>query len=91
MKGQYFKKGFPSSFCNFCLFRLLDQCPSGMEPEATRWGKLLYPMPVHTANKVREKSLAALQIGLPLILKDQDHQDAISQNLVSDLQMVCFS
>ena len=66
----------------------MEQCPDGMEKETVKWAKLMYPMLVHTAGKVRERALIAMDRGMPLILKNKDDQDAISGDLVQDLKVV---
>ena len=72
----------------FVVFRLLDQCPDGMEAETVKWAKLVYPMLVNTVSKVRERALAAMYRGLPLILKNGTNIDVISGDLLQDLQVV---
>ena len=70
------------------IFRLLDQCPDGMESETVKWAKLIYPMLVNTVSKVRERALTAMNRGLPLILKNGTNIEAIGGDLLQDLQVV---
>ncbi|KAG8432320.1 hypothetical protein GDO86_016820 [Hymenochirus boettgeri] len=58
------------------VIRLLEQAPAQMTQEAVRWSKLVIPLVVHSAPKVRLRAATALEIGLPVLL--QKHQDVSS-------------
>ena len=60
-----------------------------MKSETVKWTKLMYPMLVHAAGKVRERALVAMDRGMPLILNNKDYQETISGDLVQDLKVVC--
>ena len=59
-----------------------------MEVLATRWGKLVYPLMLHGAPRLRERALGAMELAMPALLK---HQDEISKCLLPDLKAVSTS
>lgn len=66
-------------------FRLLEQLPQQMEPHAVRWGKLVYPLLLHGAPKLRERALVAVDLGMPAMLK---HREELGKTLMADLKAV---
>ncbi|ELT97270.1 hypothetical protein CAPTEDRAFT_113923, partial [Capitella teleta] len=64
------------------IIRLLEQLPDAMVPEAPTWGRLLYPILLHSAPKVRERAMFAMNLGLPAMLQ---HKDKIAKTLPADL------
>ena len=50
---------------------------------ASRWAKLVYPLVVHSAHKIRERSALALQLGLDGL---QQHSAEVIPSLVPDLK-----
>ena len=59
-----------------------------MEAETVKWAKVICPMVVNTVVKVREKGFIAMKLGLPIMLKNKQHLDAISKHLMDDLKVV---
>ncbi|XP_053327182.1 telomere-associated protein RIF1 [Spea bombifrons] len=65
------------------IIRLLEQAPTQMGDEAVRWAKLIIPLVVHSAPKVRLRGATALEIGLPLLLKKQQEVSVVTEQLMS--------
>ncbi|CAH2305477.1 telomere-associated RIF1 isoform X2 [Pelobates cultripes] len=65
------------------IIRLLDQAPTQMTDEAVRWAKLIIPLVVHSAPKVRLRSATALEIGMPVLLKKQQEVAVVTEQLMS--------
>ncbi|XP_048862268.1 telomere-associated protein RIF1 [Brienomyrus brachyistius] len=65
------------------VIRLLEQAPVQMGEAAVQWAKLVIPLVVHSASKVRLRAAAALEMGLPLLLKKQQEVAAIIEPLMS--------
>ncbi|XP_059198916.1 telomere-associated protein RIF1 [Centropristis striata] len=65
------------------IIRLLEQVPAPMGEGALRWAKLVIPLVVHSASKVRLRAAAALEMGLPLLLEKQTEVAAIIEPLMS--------
>lgn len=63
--------------------RLLEQVPAQMGEWAVCWAKLVIPLVVHSASKVRLRAAAALEMGLPLLLQKQMEVAAIVEPLMS--------
>ncbi|KAL4635539.1 telomere-associated protein RIF1 isoform X1 [Arapaima gigas] len=63
--------------------RLLEQAPIQMGEGAVRWAKLVIPLVVHSASKVRLRAGAALEMGMPLLLEKQQEVAAIIEPLMS--------
>uniref|UniRef100_A0A674CZM1 Replication timing regulatory factor 1 n=1 Tax=Salmo trutta TaxID=8032 RepID=A0A674CZM1_SALTR len=66
-----------------CLCRLLDQAPAQMGEHAVQWAKLVIPLVVHSASKVRLRAAAALEMGLPLLMEKQKEVSAIIEPIMS--------
>ena len=54
-----------------------------MPSYASRWAKLIYPLLVHSAHKIRERSAFAIQQGLPAL---KAHRAEIISTLIPDLK-----
>ena len=65
-----------------CVSRLLEQAPVQMGVAAVRWSKLVIPMVVHSASKVRLRAAAAMELGLPLLLERQNEVAAVIEPLM---------
>ncbi|KAG9348751.1 hypothetical protein JZ751_029068 [Albula glossodonta] len=65
------------------VIRLLEQTPSQMGEGAVQWVKLVIPLVVHSASKVRLRAAAALEMGLPLLLQKQQDVAAVIEPLMS--------
>ncbi|XP_078537876.1 telomere-associated protein RIF1 isoform X2 [Lissotriton helveticus] len=65
------------------VIRLLEQTPTQMGEEAARWAKLVIPLVVHSAPRVRLRGATALEIGMPLLLQKQQDVAAITEPLMS--------
>ncbi|XP_051937781.1 telomere-associated protein RIF1 isoform X2 [Hippocampus zosterae] len=65
------------------VIRLLEQVPAQMGEWAVCWAKLVIPLVVHSASKVRLRAAAALEMGLPLLLQNQMEVAAIIEPLMS--------
>ncbi|XP_077073107.1 telomere-associated protein RIF1 [Siphateles boraxobius] len=67
------------------VIRLLEQAPSQMAAGAVCWAKLVVPLVVHSANKVRLRAAAALELGMPLLLEKQQEVAAIVEPMMSSM------
>uniref|UniRef100_A0A9J8D1C3 Replication timing regulatory factor 1 n=1 Tax=Cyprinus carpio carpio TaxID=630221 RepID=A0A9J8D1C3_CYPCA len=67
------------------IIRLLEQAPSQMAAGAVCWAKLVIPLVVHSANKVRLRAAAALELGLPLLLEKQQEVATIVEPMMSSM------
>uniref|UniRef100_M3ZE66 Replication timing regulatory factor 1 n=1 Tax=Xiphophorus maculatus TaxID=8083 RepID=M3ZE66_XIPMA len=65
------------------IIRLLEQVPTPMCDGAVRWAKLVVPLVVHSASKVRLRAAAALEMGIPLLLAKQMEVAAIIEPMMS--------
>ncbi|OCT61061.1 replication timing regulatory factor 1 S homeolog isoform X1 [Xenopus laevis] len=65
------------------VIRLLEQAPTQMTHEAVRWSKLIIPLVVHSAPKVRLRAATSLEIGLPLLLQKQQDVSALTEQLMT--------
>eukprot|EP00063_Salmo_salar_P045990 XP_014020825.1 PREDICTED: telomere-associated protein RIF1-like isoform X3 [Salmo salar] len=65
------------------IIRLLDQAPAEMGEHAVQWAKLVIPLVVHSASKVRLRAAAALEMGLPLLMEKQKEVSAIIEPIMS--------
>ncbi|XP_073503310.1 telomere-associated protein RIF1 isoform X2 [Phyllobates terribilis] len=65
------------------IIRLLEQTPAQMTSEAVRWAKLIIPLVVHSAPKVRIKAATVLEIGVPLLLQKQQEVSALTEQLMT--------
>uniref|UniRef100_A0A673KT30 Telomere-associated protein RIF1-like n=2 Tax=Sinocyclocheilus rhinocerous TaxID=307959 RepID=A0A673KT30_9TELE len=67
------------------IIRLLEQAPSQMAAGAVCWANLVIPLVVHSANKVRLRAAAALELGMPLLLEKQQEVAAIVEPMMSSM------
>ncbi|XP_067299841.1 telomere-associated protein RIF1 [Pseudorasbora parva] len=67
------------------IIRLLEQAPTQMAAGAVCWAKLVIPLVVHSANKVRLRAAAALEMGMPLLLEKQQEVAAIVEPMMSSM------
>ncbi|XDV30581.1 hypothetical protein PO909_033469 [Leuciscus waleckii] len=67
------------------VIRLLEQAPTQMADGAVCWAKLVVPLVVHSANKVRLRAAAALELGMPLLLEKQQEVAAIVEPMMSSM------
>ncbi|XP_042619526.1 telomere-associated protein RIF1-like [Cyprinus carpio] len=67
------------------VIRLLEQAPSQMAAGAVCWANLVIPLVVHSANKVRLRAAAALELGMPLLLEKQQEVAAIVEPMMSSM------
>ncbi|KAG7453450.1 telomere-associated protein RIF1 [Solea senegalensis] len=65
------------------IIRMLEQAPAQMGEGAVRWAKLVIPLVVHSASKVRLRAAAAMEMGMPLLLGKQMEVAAIIEPLMS--------
>uniref|UniRef100_A0A8C7LL09 Replication timing regulatory factor 1 n=1 Tax=Oncorhynchus mykiss TaxID=8022 RepID=A0A8C7LL09_ONCMY len=65
------------------VISLLEQASAQMGEDAVQWAKLVIPLVVHSASKVRLRAAAALEMGLPLLLEKQKEVAAIVEPLMS--------
>ncbi|XP_067372207.1 telomere-associated protein RIF1 isoform X2 [Channa argus] len=78
------------------VIRMLEQVPAQMGEGAVRWAKLVIPLVVHSAPKVRLRAAAAMEMGMPLVLDKQTEVAAVieplmSTKLVPELQKLFMS
>ncbi|XP_060945167.1 telomere-associated protein RIF1 [Limanda limanda] len=78
------------------IIRLLEQVPAPMGDGAVRWAKLVIPLVVHSASKVRLRAAAAMEMGMPLLLEKQTGVAAIIEpmmatKLIPELQKLFMS
>ncbi|XP_034429423.1 telomere-associated protein RIF1 isoform X11 [Hippoglossus hippoglossus] len=78
------------------IIRLLEQVTAPMGDGAVRWAKLVIPLVVHSASKVRLRAAAAMEMGMPLLLEKQTEVAAIiepmmSTKLIPELQKLFMS
>ena len=65
--------------------RLLEVVPVPMADNTGVWAKLVYPLLVHGAHKVRDRAMVAVEMGLTAMMQ---HQAEFSKNLEEDLKTV---
>ncbi|XP_063070254.1 telomere-associated protein RIF1 isoform X2 [Engraulis encrasicolus] len=65
------------------IIRLIEQAPAQMTDTAVHWVKLVVPLVIHSASKVRLRAAAALEMGLPLILEKQEDVAAVVEPMMS--------
>ncbi|CAB1426803.1 unnamed protein product [Pleuronectes platessa] len=78
------------------IIRLLEQVPAPMGDGAVQWAKLVIPLVVHSASKVRLRAAAAMELGMPLLLEKQTAVAAIIEpmmatKLIPELQKLFMS
>lgn len=54
---------------------------------AVRWAKLIIPLVVHSAPKVRLRAAAAMEMGMPRLLEKQAEVAAIIEPLMSTVSV----
>ncbi|XP_072435903.1 telomere-associated protein RIF1 isoform X5 [Chiloscyllium punctatum] len=64
------------------IIRLIEQTPVQMGETAVRWAKLILPLVVHSAPKVRLRAATALEMSLPLLLQKQQEVAGIIEPLM---------
>ncbi|XP_078084059.1 telomere-associated protein RIF1 [Mustelus asterias] len=64
------------------IVRLVEQTPVQMGENAVQWAKLVLPLVVHSAPKVRLRAATALEMGLPLLLQKQPEVASIIEPLM---------
>ena len=57
-----------------------------MKKHTVRWSKLIFPLLVHSASKIRDKALIAMETGMTFMMK---YQDEIRKILPADMKAVC--
>uniref|UniRef100_A0A669BYY2 Replication timing regulatory factor 1 n=1 Tax=Oreochromis niloticus TaxID=8128 RepID=A0A669BYY2_ORENI len=78
------------------IIRMLEQVPTQMGEGAVQWAKLVIPLVVHSASKVRLRAAAAMEMGMPLLLEKQNEVSAViepmmSTKLIPELQKLFMS
>ncbi|XP_044071560.1 telomere-associated protein RIF1 isoform X2 [Siniperca chuatsi] len=78
------------------VIRMLEQVPAQMGEGVVRWAKLVIPLVVHSASRVRLRAAAAMEMGMPLLLEKQMEVAAIiepmmSSKLIPELQKLFMS
>ncbi|CAJ1079008.1 telomere-associated protein RIF1 isoform X2 [Xyrichtys novacula] len=78
------------------VIRMLEQVPAQMGERVVRWAKLIIPLVIHSASKVRLRAAAAMEMGMPLLLQKQTEVAAIiepmmSTKLIPELQKLFMS
>lgn len=66
---------------------MLEQVPDRMGDAAVRWAKLIIPLVVHSASKVRLRAAAAMELGMPLLLGKQAEVAAVIEPLMSTVSV----
>lgn len=66
---------------------MLEQVPAQMGDTAVRWAKLVIPLVVHSASKVRLRAAAAMEMGMPLLLGKQTEVAAIIEPMMSSVSI----
>ncbi|XP_056144888.1 telomere-associated protein RIF1 [Lampris incognitus] len=65
------------------IIRMVEQAPAQMRDSAVRWTKLVIPLVVHSASKVRLRAAATVEMGLPLLLEKQREVVAVIEPIMS--------
>ncbi|XP_061580096.1 telomere-associated protein RIF1 [Cololabis saira] len=78
------------------IIRMLEQVTTPMGDAAVQWAKLVIPLVVHSASKVRLRAAAAMEMGMPLLLSKQMEVAAViepimSSKLIPELQKLFMS
>ena len=66
---------------------MLEQVPTQMGERAVQWAKLIVPLVVHSASKVRLRAAAAMEMGMPLLLTKQMEVAAIIEPMMSSVSI----
>ena len=69
------------------VYRMLEQAPAQMGEGALRWAKLVIPLVVHSASKVRLRAAAAMELGMPLLLEKQMEVAGIIEPMMSSVSV----
>lgn len=54
---------------------------------AVQWAKLVVPLVVHSASKVRLRAAAAMELGMPLLLEKQMEVAAVIEPMMSSVSV----
>lgn len=65
----------------------MEQTPAQMTDEAVRWAKIIIPLVVHSAPKVRLRAATALELGVPLLLQKQQEVAALTEQLMTSVSI----
>lgn len=63
----------------------MEQVPAQMGDVVVRWVKLVIPLVVHSASKVRLRAAATLEMGMPLLLEKQTAVAAVIEPMMSSV------
>lgn len=66
---------------------MVEQVPVPMGKAAVRWAKLVIPLVVHSASKVRLRAAAAMEMGMALLLEKQTEVAAIIEPMMSSVSV----
>lgn len=66
---------------------MLEQVPPQMGEGVVRWAKLVIPLVVHSASKVRLRAAAAMEMGMPLLLEKQMDVAAVIEPIMSPVSI----
>lgn len=69
---------------------MLEQVPPQMGAAAVQWAKLVIPLVVHSASKVRLRAAAAMELGMPLLLEKQAEVAAVIEPMMSSVSLSVF-
>ena len=58
-----------------------------MSKEAVVWGRMMYPLLVHGATKLRDRAVVVIKKGMPHLI---ENQQVLSKYLKEDLDMVSY-
>lgn len=58
---------------------------------AVQWAKLVVPLVVHSASKVRLRAAAAMEMGLPLLLERQTQVAAVIEPMMSTVSIRIYN
>lgn len=70
---------------------MLEQAPTQMGEGAVQWAKLVVPLVVHSASKVRLRAAAAMEMGLPLLLERQTQVAAVIEPMMSTVSIRIYN
>lgn len=70
---------------------MLEQVPTQMAEGVVRWAKLIIPLVVHSASKVRLRAAAAMEMGMPLLLQKQTEVAAIIEPMMASVSVAVFA
>ncbi|XP_068602708.1 telomere-associated protein RIF1 [Brachionichthys hirsutus] len=65
------------------VIRMLEQVPDQMGDGVVRWVRVVVPLVVHSASKVRLRAAAAMELGMPVLMEKQAEVAAIIEPLMS--------